>query len=50
MLILLVALVAAFGLGKVAIAGIVVVAVLLAYEHTLVSPATFPNSTPPSSP
>ena len=38
MLILLVALVAAFGLGKVAIAGIVIVAVLLAYEHTLVSP------------
>jgi 4-hydroxybenzoate polyprenyltransferase len=38
MLALLVALVAAFGLGKVAIAGVVAVAVLLAYEHTLVSP------------
>jgi 4-hydroxybenzoate polyprenyltransferase len=37
MLGLLVALVAAFTLGKIAIAGIVVVAVLLAYEHSLVS-------------
>ena len=37
MLGLLVALVAAFALGKIAIAGIVVVAVLLAYEHSLVS-------------
>ena len=37
-LILLVALVAAFGLGKLAIAGVVIVAVLLAYEHSLVSP------------
>jgi 4-hydroxybenzoate polyprenyltransferase len=38
MLVLLVALVAAFGLGKVAITGVVAVAVLLTYEHTLVSP------------
>ena len=38
MLILLVALVVAFGLGKVAIVGVVAVAVLLTYEHTLVSP------------
>ena len=38
MLALLVALVPAFGLGKLAIAGIAAVAVLLAYEHSLVSP------------
>jgi 4-hydroxybenzoate polyprenyltransferase len=38
MLALLVALVAAFGLGKLAIAGVIVVALLLAYEHSLVSP------------
>jgi 4-hydroxybenzoate polyprenyltransferase len=38
MLILLVALVAVFGLGKLAIAGVLAVAILLAYEHTLVSP------------
>jgi 4-hydroxybenzoate polyprenyltransferase len=38
MLALLVALVVAFGLGKVAVMGVVVVAALLAYEHTLVSP------------
>jgi 4-hydroxybenzoate polyprenyltransferase len=37
MLGLLVALVVAFGLGKLAIAGVIVVAVLLAYEHSLVS-------------
>jgi 4-hydroxybenzoate polyprenyltransferase len=37
MLALLFALVASFGLGKIAIAGIVVVALLLAYEHSLVS-------------
>ena len=37
MLLLLVALVIAFGLGKVAVAGIVVVALLLIYEHSLVS-------------
>lgn len=37
MLGLLVALVAVFALGKIAIAGIAVVAVLLAYEHSLVS-------------
>lgn len=38
MLALLVALVPAFGLGKLAMAGIAAVAVLLAYEHSLVSP------------
>jgi 4-hydroxybenzoate polyprenyltransferase len=38
MLLLLVALVVVFGLGKIAIAGVVAVALLLAYEHTLVSP------------
>jgi len=37
MLLLLVALVVAFGLGKLAVAGIVVVALLLIYEHSLVS-------------
>jgi 4-hydroxybenzoate polyprenyltransferase len=37
MLFLLVALVIAFGLGKLAIAGVVSVAVLLFYEHSLVS-------------
>jgi len=38
MLLLLVGLVVAFGLGKLAIAGVAVVALLLAYEHSLVSP------------
>ncbi len=37
MLLLLVALVFVFGLGKLAVAGIVVVALLLIYEHSLVS-------------
>jgi 4-hydroxybenzoate polyprenyltransferase len=37
MVILLIAFVAAFGLGKIAIAGLAVVAVLLGYEHSLVS-------------
>ena len=37
MLLLLVALVFAFGLGKLAVAGIVVVSLLLLYEHSLVS-------------
>ena len=37
MLLLLVSLVVTFGLGKLAIAGVAVVAVLLAYEHSLVS-------------
>jgi 4-hydroxybenzoate polyprenyltransferase len=37
MLLLLVTLVVTFGLGKLAIAGVAVVAVLLAYEHSLVS-------------
>src|ERR1700752_3710671 len=37
MLLLLVSLVISFGLGKLAIAGVAVVAVLLAYEHSLVS-------------
>jgi 4-hydroxybenzoate polyprenyltransferase len=38
MLALLVALIVAFGLGKLAIIGVVAVALLLAYEHSLVSP------------
>jgi len=37
MLLLLIALVINFGLGKFAIAGVVAVAILLAYEHSLVS-------------
>ena len=37
MLLLLIALVISFGLGKLAIAGVLAVAVLLAYEHSLVS-------------
>jgi 4-hydroxybenzoate polyprenyltransferase len=38
MLVLLMGLVAAFGLGKLAVLGVIVVALLLAYEHSLVSP------------
>jgi 4-hydroxybenzoate polyprenyltransferase len=38
MLLLLVSLVLVFGLGKLAIAGVAFVALLLAYEHSLVSP------------
>lgn len=38
MLLLLVSLIVVFGLGKLAIAGVVAVALLLAYEHSLVSP------------
>ena len=38
MLLLLIALLLAFGLGKLAIAGVVAVALLLAYEHSLVHP------------
>jgi 4-hydroxybenzoate polyprenyltransferase len=38
MLLLLVSFVVAFGLGKIAIAGVVIVALLLGYEHSLVSP------------
>jgi 4-hydroxybenzoate polyprenyltransferase len=38
MLALLIALVVSFGLGKLAIAGVVVVGALLAYEHSLVHP------------
>jgi len=37
MLLLLISLVAAFGLGKLAMAGVAVVGLLLAYEHSLVS-------------
>jgi 4-hydroxybenzoate polyprenyltransferase len=37
MLLLLLGLVVAFGLGKLAMAGVVTVALLLAYEHSLVS-------------
>jgi 4-hydroxybenzoate polyprenyltransferase len=38
MLILLMGLVVAFGLGKLAVIGVVIVMLLLAYEHSLVSP------------
>jgi 4-hydroxybenzoate polyprenyltransferase len=38
MLLFLVSLIVVFGLGKLAIAGVVVVAVLLTYEHSLISP------------
>jgi 4-hydroxybenzoate polyprenyltransferase len=38
MIMLLVSLVVVFGLGKLAITGVVAVALLLAYEHSLVSP------------
>lgn len=38
MLLLLIALVAVFGLGKLAMVGVLAVAILLTYEHTLVSP------------
>src|SRR6202171_5193685 len=38
MLVLLMGLVAAFGLGKLAVVGVIVVALLLGYEHSLVSP------------
>jgi len=38
MLLLLISLVAVFGLGKLAIAGVAAVALLLIYEHSLVSP------------
>ncbi len=38
MLLLLIAFILAFGLGKLAMVGVVAVAVLLAYEHSLVSP------------
>ena len=38
MIALLVALLGSFGLGKLAFAGVVVVALLLAYEHSLVAP------------
>ena len=37
MLFLLISLIAAFGLGKLAIFGVVLVALLLTYEHSLVS-------------
>ena len=37
MLLLLISLVIVFGLGKLALAGVIVVAMLLAYEHSLVS-------------
>ena len=39
MLLLLIALLPAFALGKFAIAGVIAVALLLAYEHSLVSPS-----------
>jgi len=37
MLILLISVVAAFGLGKIAVAGVTAVTLLLAYEHSLLS-------------
>ena len=37
MLVLLAGLIVAFGLGKLAVVGVIVVALLLAYEHSLVS-------------
>jgi 4-hydroxybenzoate polyprenyltransferase len=37
MLLLLISLVVVFGLGKLAVAGVAAVALLLAYEHSLVS-------------
>jgi 4-hydroxybenzoate polyprenyltransferase len=37
MLLLLIAVITAFGLGKLAVAGVIVVAFLIAYEHSLVS-------------
>jgi 4-hydroxybenzoate polyprenyltransferase len=43
MLILLIALIVTFGLGKLAIAGVVAVALLLAYEHSLVSAHNLSN-------
>ncbi len=43
MLLLLVSLVGAFGLGKLAMAGVAVVAMLLAYEHSLVKPSDLSN-------
>jgi 4-hydroxybenzoate polyprenyltransferase len=43
MLVLLIALVVSFGLGKLAIAGVIAVAVLLTYEHSLVSPSDLSN-------
>jgi len=39
MLLLLIALILAFGLGKLAVAGVIAVALLLLYEHSLVHPA-----------
>ncbi len=50
MLLLLVGLVVVFGLGSLAIAGVAAVALLLTYEHSLVSPGDLPNSTPHFSP
>jgi 4-hydroxybenzoate polyprenyltransferase len=38
MLVLLISLVVVFGLGKLAMGGVAAVALLLAYEHSLVSP------------
>ena len=39
MLLLLVALVLSFGLGKIALCGVLAVALLLSYEHSLISPS-----------
>jgi 4-hydroxybenzoate polyprenyltransferase len=43
MLLFLVSLVVVFGLGKLAVAGVVAVALLLAYEHSLISPRDLSN-------
>ena len=43
MLLLLIALIPAFALGKLAIAGVIVVTVLLLYEHSLVKPGNLSN-------
>jgi len=43
MLVLLMGLVVVFGLGKLAVIGVVVVMLLLAYEHSLVSPTNLSN-------
>jgi 4-hydroxybenzoate polyprenyltransferase len=46
MLLLLIALLLAFGLGKLAIIGVVAVALLLAYEHSLVHPTDLSKLNP----
>jgi 4-hydroxybenzoate polyprenyltransferase len=43
MLLLLIALIPAFALGKLAIAGVIAVTLLLLYEHSLVKPGNLSN-------